>query len=139
MFFEFKIWISNFIAPTEYFLINRIFIVNIYINNSNIYDLRVPFWIAILLSRERWHYVACLTLFQRFKSIDRFSPFAMHAFSMFVHRWKYAASSTLKLHLAYLPNFFPFESEYWIIINMLKLNNFPKKTSNKIIFLPLFC
>ena len=48
-------------------------------------------------------------------------------------------SRVLKRHLAYLHSFLSFEPEYIIIINMLKLNNFPWQTSNKIIFLPLFC
>ena len=44
----------------------------------------------------------------------------------------------LKVHLAYLPIFFPFEPKYLIIINMLKLNNFPKKTSTKSYFYRYF-
>ena len=45
----------------------------------------------------------------------------------------------LKLHSAFLNYSFLYEHEYWNILSRLKLSNFPKKTSNKIMFLPLFC
>ena len=44
---------------------------------------------------------------------------------------------SLKVALGVSPVIFSFELEYKIIINMLKLNNFPNYSSNKIIIQPL--
>ena len=79
---------------------------------------------------------SCSLHFMKYKNIISHTKFLILNFDRVFRKYKLKHCMRLKLHLAYLPNFFPFEPDYLIIINMLRLNNFPKKTSNKIIFLP---